>query len=324
MGKMKAVQVDWRKFPLALAKFGMVFFGLFTIGAFFERLHYLPYDMGWFRPQYLLGLIICLGITLCYRAWKSTAVIALLAAMNLFYVAPYLVPLSRAQAAASEGTRIRICQLNVNFGNQSYARTADYIRSHNPDVVLIEELTDEWAKAIARELPEYRYGVIATRQDPFGIGVFSRIPTEKNETRYLANYVYPANVCDFALNSTKLRLVHVHALPTISATFYDAHCKQLADLAKMLNSEGTSLIVSGDFNSPAWSGLMQSIMANGKLHSAASSHGWKPTWPTAFRQAGVGIDHCLVDDKVQADSFEVGPDVGSDHYPLCIDILVRN
>lgn len=219
MGKMKAVQIDWRKLPLAFAKFGMVFFGLLTVGAFFERLHYLPYDMNWFRPQFLLALVVCLVITLWYRAWKSTALAVVLAAINLFYVASYLVPLSKAQAATPEGARIRICQLNVNFGNQDYTRTADYIRSRKPDVVLIEELTDAWAKPIACELPEYQYGVIATRQDPFGIGVFSRMPTVDNETRYLARYAYHTNVCDFALDSAKLRLVHVHALPTISAPF---------------------------------------------------------------------------------------------------------
>jgi endonuclease/exonuclease/phosphatase (EEP) superfamily protein YafD len=45
-----------------------------------------------------------------------------------------------------------------------------------------------------------------------------------------------------------------------------------------------------------------------------------PTWPADTSYARIAIDHLLVSDGIVVFDLHRGPDVGSDHLPLIVDI----
>jgi endonuclease/exonuclease/phosphatase family metal-dependent hydrolase len=47
-----------------------------------------------------------------------------------------------------------------------------------------------------------------------------------------------------------------------------------------------------------------------------------PTWPTRFSPLLIPIDHCLVSATVAVVKRSVGPNIGSGHCPLLVDLAL--
>jgi endonuclease/exonuclease/phosphatase (EEP) superfamily protein YafD len=58
------------------------------------------------------------------------------------------------------------------------------------------------------------------------------------------------------------------------------------------------------------------------LVNATLESGLRPTWPTRPALARIPIDHFLLSDHLNVASIRTGPDIGSDHLPLILDLAV--
>ena len=47
------------------------------------------------------------------------------------------------------------------------------------------------------------------------------------------------------------------------------------------------------------------------------------SWPAEYCPLGITIDHCLVSPDIEVKQRLVGPDVGSDHLPVIVDLLLE-
>jgi vancomycin resistance protein VanJ len=78
------------------------------------------------------------------------------------------------------------------------------------------------------------------------------------------------------------------------------------------------MLVAGDFNTPveshiyrrSWSGLKNAFSARGRGFGMTRYNGW----------IRARIDHVLMEEGWRAEAAEVGPDAGSDHRPLIVDL----
>ncbi|MEM7114526.1 MAG: endonuclease/exonuclease/phosphatase family protein [Chloroflexota bacterium] len=89
----------------------------------------------------------------------------------------------------------------------------------------------------------------------------------------------------------------------------------------------------GDFNSSPWSVYFQEFVWETGLRNGRLGYGIAPTWPAprfALNQfphlapALTPLDHILYSPDMTLNSFEVGPYVGSDHYPLIVKLSPAN
>jgi endonuclease/exonuclease/phosphatase (EEP) superfamily protein YafD len=310
-----------------------IIFGVLSIAGSFDQLSNLTYIAACFRFQYLIALVICLVCAAMMRVWALVFASVGLIALNAFYVAPYVVPSIRPQNVVVEpSSRLRICQINVNSRNLQYDRVIAYIKATNADVVLVEELTEPFAKEIGQKLPQYNYVKTVPRPDPFGLGTYSRLPLSRSEIKYFARSTFPTIVSDVTLkDASQITLIHVHAVPSLSSKFFKSHIAQISEIAAEAHTSTNPVVAAGDFNATMWNGSMQRFVTDGKLRSAAVGCGWLPTWPKELWQWGyntvietplamISIDHCIVDAKLRVDHFKVGEDVGSDHLPICVEV----
>ncbi len=102
-------------------------------------------------------------------------------------------------------------------------------------------------------------------------------------------------------------------------TYLDAVARSIASEAP-----GTPIVVMGDFNTPTWSPFFRSFLKRTGLVDAAGT-GWPATTRFSRRFAeffhfGSPIDHILVSPSIEVRSFSLGPDVGSDHFPVVADL----
>ena len=59
------------------------------------------------------------------------------------------------------------------------------------------------------------------------------------------------------------------------------------------------------------------------LRNARKGYGIQPTWPNASRLIGIPIDHILVSAQWDVLSFKVGENIGSDHFPVIVELQIR-
>ncbi|MBI1391222.1 MAG: hypothetical protein GC152_00645 [Alphaproteobacteria bacterium] len=74
-------------------------------------------------------------------------------------------------------------------------------------------------------------------------------------------------------------------------------------------------LMVGDFNATPWSPQMRRWIAGGRFLRVGGKD--SPTWFSRIPGLGLPIDHAFVAGGVRA-SVEIGPDIGSDHYPLIV------
>ena len=107
-----------------------------------------------FRPQYLVAAVLLAMLFALTRrpGWAAGAVA--LAVINAVPVASlYLQP---AEAAFSASTPpLRLMSFNVFNHNHDYAATLQYVQRESPDVLVLIEVTPEWAAALQALTAQY-------------------------------------------------------------------------------------------------------------------------------------------------------------------------
>ena len=81
-------------------------------------------------------------------------------------------------------------------------------------------------------------------------------------------------------------------------------------------------MVVGDLNTSPWSPVFHDLLRASGLRDGRAGHGIQPTWPSLFPLLWTPIDHCLVSRGLIVQRFQRGPYVGSDHFPLIVDITL--
>lgn len=129
--------------------------------------------------------------------------------------------------------------------------------------------------------------------------------------------------------SAKPALVVYVLHPTTPRSFdqWETRNLYLSAVARSIAAEapGTAVVAMGDFNTPTWSPFFQSFLKKSGLVDAAGT-AWPGTtrfsrrWFSKYVYYGSPVDHILVSRNIEVKHFEVGPDIGSDHFPVFADL----
>jgi endonuclease/exonuclease/phosphatase (EEP) superfamily protein YafD len=93
-----------------------------------------------------------------------------------------------------------------------------------------------------------------------------------------------------------------------------------ADLAELVAQETMPVIVIGDFNATPWSYAFKDFSSETGLVNSQNGYGLDATWPSTFPVTLVPLDHMLHSDSLTTVTRKVGPDLGSDHLPLLVEV----
>ena len=81
------------------------------------------------------------------------------------------------------------------------------------------------------------------------------------------------------------------------------------------------VIILGDFNSTPWSQGFRTFQRQSRLSLAQHGWGLKPTWPTLLPPwLQIPIDCCLHSSSLLTVNYWVGPNLGSDHRPIAVQL----
>jgi endonuclease/exonuclease/phosphatase family metal-dependent hydrolase len=293
-----------------------------TLLAAFARHAWLAELASHFSVHYFATAILVGAVSLLRRHYRVAVAAAALAFANAWHAAPYLIPSLVATSVAEGGdTGITAVSLNLFYRNADYAAVRDYLHTADPDVLVLSELTPVWAAELDSIIRVYPHGLAASRDTPWGLGVFSRYPLR--DARFVdlgaPGSVNVQGVLDLPGRSVQLFAVHLSS-PT-SPERAALRNRQLGALTALLRERGRGQIprlLVGDLNLTPFSPYFGDLLTATGMSDARRHHGVLGTWPTWLPMAPIHIDHCIADPALDVVQVNHGPPVGSDHYPLQI------
>jgi len=292
-----------------------------TIAGFFDRYSWLCDLVVHFRVQYAVALLVCALLSGFLRSYRimTAAWIGLLVNLAVLIV-PYW-GISRPDT--SGGKRLRVMMINVNTANRLYKTTRTAIRSRAPDILVVEEIDTTWLEQLSLLKKTYPYSCVKTREDNFGIGVFSTLPLVEKEIVYTTNSGVPCVRAAVKFRGDVITVIGVHSLPPTSRDYWLQRNKQLEELAGWCAAVDGPLLVTGDLNTTPWSHAFRKLLRASGLNDSACNWCYQPTWPVWNWPMRIPIDHVLCSEEIHLIERTAGPDIGSDHLPVSVEFVVH-
>lgn len=290
-----------------------------------------PLDLfGHFRPQWAaLGLIALLA-SLLLRHLPLIAVNVVLLAANVVPLVPHLMSYIREPATAeASGRAIRIASYNMRGLATDDAKFQAFVAAEKPDVIVLTEIPSDIDLRTAPLEAAYPHKLMTHRESYHEIGILSRWPIAALETNRSAGIYTPVVAADLCPPSGErgacLRLVALHGMVPFGGGA--AIQSQQFDIAgRMAGSHLGPVAVIGDFNATPWSPGFNGLKRRANLIDATRGRGLTPTWQPERLSASIAsllalaIDNALVSQDIAVRASRVGPELGSDHRPIVLDL----
>lgn len=278
-----------------------------------------------FRAQFVVGLAV-FGLIIMMSRWRKTGYGVLAAALvNLIVVLPLY--LGSPAEARIDAPSIRVMSFNLLSTNESYSGVIEYIDSIDPDLVLLHEASRPWEVAV--ESADLGYQVIRPRSDDliFGTLVLVRGQDVTAVSHGFASSSPRAVSLDFTPPGwdRPLSVLGTHPLAPTDADRAGLRNAQLRFAADWAAGQTGAYLVVGDFNATPWSYPFRRLMATTDLNNSQSGFGLQPSFPTTSNLLlRVPIDHLLYSDALEVTDRQLGPALGSDHFPLVVDLQLAS
>ena len=277
-----------------------------------------------FKLQYLLASLIFMSIFVVTRERKWATVMMAIFLLNLSYVLPWYFDSKPNPHQQNQLNFLKILHSNVQTSNKSYSKLIELVLEESPDIVTVQEVNNAWINELEKIESLLPHKLVRTREDNFGIAIFSKYPFNTKEFLYLGNSTVPSLKIGFSIDNQQVTLITTHPVPPVSTEYYKSRNTQLNELSILSRNVDEPLIVVGDLNVTMWSHAYRSLGEKTELLNTRRGIGILPTWPSNLLPFMIPIDHCLVSKEFNVLDMRIGRDIGSDHLPLIIDLELRH
>jgi endonuclease/exonuclease/phosphatase (EEP) superfamily protein YafD len=274
-----------------------------------------------FRAQYVVVLAV-LGLVVMLSKWRKTGYGILgVALVNLIMVLPLFIgsPADPKPAAPS----VRVMSFNLLSDNESYPEVIDYIEAVSPDIVLLHEASRPWEVAMGSSGLEYE--IIRARSDDLIFGTLVLVRGEGVEAVSHGFAASSARAVEVSFTpdgwSTPLSVLGTHPLAPTDDDRAGLRDAQLGFAAQWAADRTDAYLVAGDFNATPWSWPFRRLLDLGELRNSQVGFGLQPTFSSQSNLLlRVPIDHLVHSGALEVTDRRLGPPLGSDHFPLLVDL----
>ena len=274
------------------------------------------------RVHYAAFLLMSLPILLLCRYRRLALVTALFLVLDLSLLFPCVRPTTIAHFDAS------VAVIHANLGRQTEPPMAliAYVEERGPDFICLQELTPELASELSAVFPGHVVLASEPRTDSRGVALLvkSRLPdTLRVRSTEIVRFV--AAVTDrptietlLSMDDQPLRLLSFHSKRPSNAETLDIQTAEYRALADWFQRRpDVPAVAVGDFNATPWSRRVRGLLSQASLPHTQTGFSLRPSWPSgSIGLLGIPIDLCVHNSFLQVVEGEVGPNIGSDHYPI--------
>ncbi len=293
---------------------------LASIAAFLGRYVWWLDVLANFRVQFLV-VLLAMGGVLAFSRYRRWAVgILFIAGINLAVVAPlYLGSPGDSNAGAPT---IRVMSFNLLSANDRYREVVEFIRETEPDVVVLHEASLPWETAM--ESSDLGYEVTKSRSEDL---IFGTLVMTRNSSGVLTFGFSETDPRAVEITTTvagwdvPVRILASHPLAPTDAERANLRDAQLAFAGNWASNQSGPYMVVGDLNATPWSWPFRHLLEQGGLRNSQIGFGVQPSFAASsnplFR---VPIDHLVHSEALMVRLRQLGPSLGSDHFPIIVDL----
>ncbi len=291
-----------------------------TVG--FSLITLLPFDhhalqlFTHFRLQYLTVSLLLLTAFAFLRSPAYAAGLMISVLANAAVVAPWYMDPGNDLGESP----LKLLHANVLSTNVEHEKLFTLIADEQPDLVFLQEVSPQWATALAALHSDYPHRYVATRDGNFGIALLSRLPLAHVHHVDSTPLGFPTLEGEVVFGGRTISFVSTHPMIPLGSVNFAARKEQLREVAQQLGAAAESTILIGDLNTSMWGIHYRELERATGLSNARRGHGILPTWPTFMPFAMIPIDHVLVSNDIGVEQISTGPRIGSDHLPLIVTL----
>lgn len=298
-------------------------------GAWWIRIFDFP------RTQILSVSAMCLaGLILINHFNQSTnsadGIVFFLLGLSMIYqlvmIFPY-TPLKAKQVYVSEQNNpdktLSIAVTNVFQFNRESQKYHKVLSQYSPDIQIVLEADAWWASQLASLEEFYPYVVKQPQDNTYGMLLYSKIPLNGLEVKFLVDEDVPSIHTRLTLADGETIQLHcVHPRPPRPArnqhtTERDA---ELLLIAKTVRQTSVPAIVAGDFNDVGWSRTTRLFQRISGLLDPRIGRGLYSTFHARYPLFRFPLDHIFHSNDFKLVRLARLPSVGSDHFPLLCEL----
>jgi len=276
-----------------------------------------------FRLHLILVAIACGGALIAFHSWRVLPLALVVACLNAWYVAPYVLKKQPGGPAESSAS-IKLMQANVLQSNENYQKVLKTIAEVGPDVLVVQELTPEFKEATTSLEHVYPYWRVEARVGGGGMGIFSRYPMTDIQVLTLDQSTHLAILARLEIAGRSVALLGLHPTTPVTREKFKNRTLQFEKAVALMNAINGPRVLIGDLNTAMWSPYFSDLVRDSGLRDTRLGFGIKTSWPVPVPSfLRIPIDHCLLSDDFQVTNVEVGSSIGSDHLPLVVTAYLR-
>ena len=293
---------------------------LATVTGFLGRCWWIFELTSHFRLHLAILLAVMTAVWALRRRWRMVATCGVAATVNSLLVLVLLWP--EATPRATDGPRLQLVAINVHTANERSDLVLEYLRRENADVVLLLEVNERWMNALSSLRTHYPQVIAEPREDNFGIALFGRLPLTNSAVVEFGMSEVPSIAVTVTVEGQNVFLLGTHPLPPGSAESARRRNEQFREIAARIRRCAMPAIVLGDLNATPSSPYFSQLLRESGLKNTSQGRGCFGSWPAWLPCGRIALDHCLVSTSIRIRNKQLGPQVGSDHLPVMIDLQI--
>lgn len=297
---------------------------LLTTASFAGAWHWRADLLSHFRVQYAAVLALSAAVLFWRgrRGFGAAAMIGFL--LNALIIVPHAMPTVLHDRRGARGPAVRCLSFNVLQGNERCAETVAFLRASGADAAVFQEITPEWANAF-RELRDiFPHQLLLGKRDSKGAALLARHPVGRLAFDPLPGQSQIGAIIAEVEGPQPFTILGTHSHKPTSATGVVSQRRLFAWLAGKCadaHASGRPVVLMGDFNATPWCRAFRDFAAQSGLLDTSRGVTFGATWHASLPQRMM-IDHGFVSPEWRLLARMVGPDLGSDHRPLILDLAV--
>ncbi len=275
-----------------------------------------------FRIYYLLYFFLLFLIAL-FRKNRFLAVSSfVLTVILLISISSFYLPTDQPKHS---GETLRIGAINLWSSNRDFRTVKDYIKQSDFDVIIFQEYTPRWDEQL--QVLRHKYPQIkrVPRLGNFGIAIYSRVPTKSIEVQNFSYFKIPTVFAKLDWEGKPITIIGTHPVPPINNLHFKARNNQFKSLNQVVKkaAKKAEVVLIGDLNCTSFSPNFDLLTDGTMLIDTRKGRGLQDSWNADISLIKVAIDHALVTDNLVVVDRKLGRNIGSDHFPLELEISFK-
>lgn len=279
---------------------------------------------GWFfdlLSHFRLQYVVVCGVVVLYALIRRRNWLVLLSLISLFWNAQIIHAFHQTAELvhAPAEPPLRVMTYNVLVDNKNPSAAVSHVLQTDADIVCLLEVDDSWRSALKPLREKYPHRVEELNDGSFGIACYTRLPLKSLEVRRFTIWRLPTLVLNLDHLGSPLTFVAIHPIAPIGGQRAHEWREQLSGIAALVSGLAGEVIVAGDFNATPWCEGMRLLREKGGLDFRSVDPVWPPTWGLNL-PVMIPIDHVLVKRGLIIRKRTIGPETGSDHRSVTVEI----